>query len=165
MTLQLFEDNDKDSKGVAARMRPCQRAFCRRCGRSVGLFGLHGLGVARRFHEARCSAAPPAATEIATTEAGSGKALLPQVDRTVDMTKLSWECMIQMLFMSKDELTRLHAEHPELCAEVPHCVVVTWRPGSFAGAPLRPALGLGPAGQECTVKIMGKAPHSPTCRR
>ena len=22
--LQLFEDNDKDSKGVAARMRPCQ---------------------------------------------------------------------------------------------------------------------------------------------
>ena len=121
--------------------------------------------MARRFHEARCSAAPPAATEIATTEAGSGKALLPQVDRTVDMTKLSWECMIQMLFMSKDELTRLHAEHPELCAEVLHCVVVTWRPGSFAGAPLRPALGLGPAGQECAVKIMGKAPHSPTCRR
>ena len=102
MILQLFEDKEEDSKGIAVKIRPSQRAFCRHCGRS-GLFGLHGLSVARRFHEARCpaqlaapeEAAPPAVTEIATAEAGSGKALLPQVDRTVNMTKLSLECMIQ----------------------------------------------------------------------
>ena len=148
-------------------MRVCERAACRHCGRRVGLLGVNGLGVARRWHEARCSsastiacaappseeAAPPDPAEMAT-----GRDLLPQIDRTVDVKSLSLEVMIQTLFMSRDDLLELHALNPELFREVLNYVVVTWRPGAFSGAPLRPALGLGPGRDDATVLLRAKVP-------
>ena len=37
-------------------------------------------------------------------------------------------------------------------------MVVTWRPGAFSGAPLRPALGLGPGPGEATVVVRAFVP-------
>ena len=81
----------------------------------------------------------------------TGRDLLPHVDRQVDMQNLSVETMIQTLYMTREDLLELHALNPELCREVLKYVVVTWRPGAFSGAPLRPALGLGPGRDDATV--------------
>ena len=152
-------------------MRPCERAACRHCGLRLGLFGVNGLGVARRWHEARCPArsaiacaepaTPTPPEEVPypdTAEMATGRDLLPQVDCNVDMAQLPVEAMVQTLFMSKADLVQLHAANPELCREVLNYVVVTWRPGAFSGAPLRPALGLGPGPGEATVVVRAFVP-------
>ena len=148
-------------------MRPCERAACPHCGLRVGLLGVNGFGVARRWHEARCSsrstpiAACQAATppeETAPPETATGRDLLPHVDRQVDMQNLSVETMIQTLYMAREDLLELHALNPELCREVLKYVVVTWRPGAFSGAPLRPALGLGPGRDDATVVVRAFVP-------
>ena len=152
---------------VGQAMRPCERAACRHCGLRVGLFGVNGLGFTRRWHEARCSSRSSACTSTPTTteapppdtaEMATGRNLLPQVDYNVDVQNLSLEAMIQTLFMSRDDLLKLHEVNPELFREVLNYVVVTWRPGAFSGAPLRPALGLGPGRDDATVVVRAFVP-------
>ena len=141
-------------------MRRCERAFCRHCGRSLGLFKLNGFGVVRRYHEARCTVRTASAAEqrsSAPPAAQVGKVLLPQVDRLVDMNLVPVDCVVQTLFMSKEDLLQLNVENQDLCREVLIFVVVTWRPGSYGGAPLRPALRLGK--DEGSIVIRAKVPH------
>ena len=162
-------------------MRPFERAACRHCGLRVGLFGVNGLGVARRWHEARCSSgavvashamgamgverearctpiaaiacqATTAPEETAPPETATGRDLLLHVDRQVDMQNLPVEAMIQTLYMTREDLLELHALNLELCKEILNYVVVTWRPGAFSGALLRHSLmGLGPGRDDATV--------------
>ena len=122
--------------------------------------------MARRWHEARCSSrSTPSACEATATpeetappETATGRDLLPHVDRHVDMNNLSLEAMVQTLFISRDDLVELHSVNLELCREILSYVVVTWRPGAESGAPLRPALGLGPGRDEGTVVVRAKLP-------
>ena len=91
-------------------MRPCQRAQCSKCGKNVGFFGVRGLGLSLKFHEARCEGIPaePQPEQLAPPP------FLPHVDRQVDMAVLKLEDQVRTLFLPGTEVRMIMQEHPEL---------------------------------------------------
>ena len=123
-------------------MRPCQRAQCSKCGKNVGVFGVRGLGLSLKFHEARCGGIPaePQPEQLAPPP------FLPHVDRQVDMAVLKLEDQARTLFLPGTEVRKIMQEHPDLGREMLNLIIVTWRPGAGGNAPLRALLARGPGG-------------------
>ena len=128
---------------LALEFEPARPAFCRLCGRGLGLLHVNGFAVEVRRRQKRgslfwCRCTSPL------------HVLLSHVDRLVDITLVPVECMVQTLFTmswtgfescalrgpAKEDLRQLNVKNPPLCrlqrrgTEVGRWSPVAPRPGA-----------------------------------